>query len=263
MPLTILDLPMEILNLIVESVPIESSWAGRRKRRDMCFLLRLTCKEINAKLLRYYGVNLYKRIKVSLIPDNLTVLNRLSQGPLAHHIESLTFDVEAIVSTKPWAGVSVLRFLEEDADFLFETSPKRVLKVRDPRTAAVLFGLCPVLLGPTLSRLSGLKEFHILGPYNCGEMNRTAWNHLSSMWSGVIRSLFTLALSQAPRLEVLAADSRNPLYACASVLENIAMCWRQRETLTTLHLCLNFDNCIGTAGKSITKISIPFQKQLC
>jgi hypothetical protein len=54
------SLPIEIVQQILRC----DDWAP--SRRYVCEVLRLTCKELNAKILRYYGREYYKKIHVPL-----------------------------------------------------------------------------------------------------------------------------------------------------------------------------------------------------
>jgi hypothetical protein len=85
-------LPVELIHQILEC----DTWY--RSRRYICEALRLTCKELNAKILRYYGSEYYKTMNVPLTETGLTRILNISAGQLAYHVESLVIDCDTILS---------------------------------------------------------------------------------------------------------------------------------------------------------------------
>jgi hypothetical protein len=86
------SLPIEIVQQILRC----DDWAP--SRRYVCEVLRLTCKELNAKILRYYGREYCKKIHVPLTESGLTRILEVSAGQLGYHVRSLVIDCDSILS---------------------------------------------------------------------------------------------------------------------------------------------------------------------
>jgi len=82
------DLPSLPIELVLNIVSCEAG----SSRQKLCEALRFTCKELNNKVIRYYGHNHYKRIQIPLSKAGFNSFLRISEGPLAPHVRSLTFD---------------------------------------------------------------------------------------------------------------------------------------------------------------------------
>lgn len=119
-----------------------------RPRRLLCEALRLTCHELDRKTVRYYGYTHYKRIKVSLSEAGLNSLLRISQGPLASPIRSVTFDCSTAHLSQdagiPWESRSTL-----DANI--------INCFKSDRYAAIV--------GPALSKLPSLDKLLVRASY--------------------------------------------------------------------------------------------------
>jgi len=138
------DLPSLPIELILNIVYREAG----RNRQKLCEALRLTCRELNNKVLRYYGYTYYSRIKVWLSETGLNSLLRMSQGPLGSHIRSVTFDCSNAHLDQnagiPWDFASTF---DENIMNCFKSN----------RYAAIV--------GPALSRLPNLNELLIRTTY--------------------------------------------------------------------------------------------------
>ena len=142
MAANLLSLPVE---LILQILCCEKSG---RPRRLLCEALRLTCQDLNNKVVRYYGHNHYKRIKVALSETGLSSLPRISQGPLASHIRSVTFDC-----SKPYHY--------KDANIPWDY----VLTLDENFTKCFKSGRYIAIVGPALSRLPNLNELLVRTTY--------------------------------------------------------------------------------------------------
>ena len=142
MAFNLLSLPVE---LILQILCCEKS---RRPRRLLCEALRLSCRELDCKTVRYYGYTHYKRIKVPLSEAGINSLLRISQGPLASHIRSVTFDCSNAHFYQN-AGISW------DYASTFDENIMNCLKSN--RYVAIV--------GPALSQLPNLNELLIRATY--------------------------------------------------------------------------------------------------
>jgi hypothetical protein len=85
-------LPIELLLNIAKCEQAD------RTRRYVCEALRLTCKELYFKIMKYFGSNHYKKIMVPLTEPGLTRLLCISHGQLSDHIESVIIDCGLIIN---------------------------------------------------------------------------------------------------------------------------------------------------------------------
>ncbi|KAI4605438.1 hypothetical protein J4E83_010636 [Alternaria metachromatica] len=186
-------LPIELILNIVNCMERE----GQRRFR-LCEALRLTCQELNSKVMRYFGINHYKRLQVPLSEIGLDRLLRISKGPLAHHVKSVTVQCGAAHQFR-------IARLRPGFDSPFDEKTINWLQS----------GGCAEILGPALSNLPNLSGFHIVEPGLCKTrvIKQKELELLSVRWAVAVRALLVIADTATQALEALSICANNPLMA--------------------------------------------------
>ena len=166
------SLPIELLLNIVCYAETRSS------SRKLCEALRLTCKQLDGKIVRYFGITHYKRIKLSFSETGLNRLLRISKGPLAHHVESLTIQCGTV---HPFRDVCI----QKDPNSLLDENISNWLED----------GECAEILASALSKLPNLGGFHIRETgYNFRVDERKQLELLWTYWATTLRTLLATAI---------------------------------------------------------------------
>jgi len=222
------SLPIELLLSIICCAETRSS------RRKLCEALRLTCKQLDSKIMRYFGNNYYKRIKLPFSETGLNRLLRISRGPLAHHIESVTIQCGTV---HPFRDVCI----QKDPDSLLDENISSWLKDGD----------CAEILASALSNLPNLGGFHIRETgYNFKADERKQLELLWDYWAATVRTLLATAIPTIRSLEELSICANSTIMAAdPSHLGDIITFMNQLGKLRMLQI----DMVLGT-GKGMSKI---------
>ena len=203
-------LPIELILNILNCIETE----GQHRFR-LCEALRLTCQELNTKVMRYFGTNHYKRIQVPLSEIGLDRLLRISEGPLAHHVKSVTVQCGA-------AHQFQVARLRPGFDTPFDENISKWLQS----------GGCAEILGPALSNLPNLSGFHIVEPGLCKVrvIKQKELELLSVRWAVAVRALLAIANTATQALGALSICANNPMMAAIpSHLEDIIIFTKQLQ----------------------------------
>lgn len=222
------SLPIELLLNIVCYAETRSS------SRKLCEALRLTCKELDRKIVRYFGNTHYKRIKLSFSETGLNRLLRMSRGPLAHHVESLTIQCGTV---HPFRDVCI----QKDPNSLLDENISNWLKDGD----------CADILRSALSNLPNLSGFHIRETgYNFRVRERKQLELLWTYWAKTLRMLLATAIPTIRSLEELSICANSTIMAAdPSHLGDIITFTDQLGKLRMLQIDMVLGN-----GKGMSKI---------
>lgn len=204
--------------------------------------MRLTCKELDAKLLRFYGTECCRQVKVVLSESGLQGLLSLSQSSVALHIQSLAIDCDLLLEQQqPRAtssessgcdDVSSDSQMDEDEWNSNRTTNQSIIDL-------VKYGTCATLLVPALGNLSNLQELHLLQPGMLSGMKQEKRDMLRDGWAVMVRSLLSITMPRISPLQVL--DMRSfggELSVDMITLEDMAIHMCQLSHLKKLHLNL-------------------------
>jgi len=228
------SLPIELLLSIICCAETRSS------SRKLCEALRLTCKQLDSKIMRYFGNNHYKRIKLPFSKTGLNRLLRISRGPLAHHIESVTIQCGTV---HPFRDVCI----QKDPNSLLDENISNWLKDGD----------CAEILASALSKVPNLSGFHIRETgYNFRVDERKQLELLWNYWAATLRTLLATAIPTIQSLEELSICANSTIMAAdPSHLGDIITFTDQLGKLQMLQMLqmLQIDMVLGT-GKGTSKI---------
>jgi hypothetical protein len=129
------DLPGLPIELLLQIVRCEDA---DRTRRYLCETLRLTCKELDSKIVRYFGSKHYRLIKVPHTEPGLTRLLCISQGQLADHVKSVTIDYDLIITEHQYACSSRPSDFSEHSWYQTDEDAGNHWRIRNPWTKAPL-----------------------------------------------------------------------------------------------------------------------------
>jgi len=239
------SLPVEILLHVIRS---EDSWKNW-SRRILCEALRLTCKELNAKTLRYYGSEYYKQLNVRLTKSGLQRLLHISKGELAYYVQSIVIDCDSLLNQQEFncssqsSGFSKHDWWDGDSNASFGMFCFMKISFDDGTMDLLKYGGCADLLGRSLSMLPHLRAVCIQQPHLQEIMKEDKWTELQSRWSIAVQQLLTITLSKARPLEFLSIRPHG--YALPTdpiALRNLATFVGQLAKLRALHLNLALDD---------------------
>jgi hypothetical protein len=160
-------LPIEILINIVCLIELQPIWLGGKSRRNTCLDLRLTCQELNTKLLRFYGTEFCGRVKVPLTEAGLRRLLVLSKSAMAPHVQSMAIDCDCLhdreETLESWQLTS-FQATDWDKVWSYNGVEHNELSFYNDVVDMVKSGRCAAFLVPSLDKLANLEELHFLQP---------------------------------------------------------------------------------------------------
>jgi len=264
---TLQDLPAEILMLICDSdVSKQQSerlddcheqWYQKRlyerQRRLLYENLRLTCKEIDAKIVRYYAQSWHTNGRVELCEADLKKFQIISRGQLAFHVQSVTFSSRSLVEQKEMNyssdssnasshGSWYPQERENASDWSYTH-----YSFQERNFEFLLGGRSAKLLSSFLPMMPNLKHVQIAQPLRLSEVRDSKLEEIQARWTLAVKIIMSAVLSNAVPLEVLKiGDCRDGQAIHSSVLEHFAIHASKLKALKFIGLNISVSDSQGT-----------------
>ena len=233
------NLPAELLLKIIDC---EESL---NEQKHLFTTLRATCREINAKVVYFFGSKYFRKVRVKLNEAGILRLQAISKGPFSCHVHGISIDVgtlfEQIIcghesdttdaSQCSWYSESAMgdldignckcSFNESVANFITD-------------------GSCSQVLSPALLEFHNLKSFSIIPPIVVGRMVEEKMEGIESRWLMASKTVLAAVFTGAVALEQFSIEQTfDSLPMPLSALEMAAIHWpKWSDSLRKLQLDL-------------------------
>jgi hypothetical protein len=252
------DLPAELLLKIIESdvEPEEhpylwySSITPSKKQKFMYIALRSTCREINAKVVYFFGSKYFRTVRFKVDQTNLVRLQAISQGTLGVHVQSIEADVSTLLEYETVETDAESTDASPTIDSWYSTQQQNIYEIwqfyfsfNEDVVDFVASGACDQILSQAMAAFHNLKTFTIRPPDIMGRMKEVKMRDLLSRWLLVSKTLLSCALSHGVTLEALVTErdpDEKPLPVPLSALDS-TMIGRLQSSLRKLQLDLDID----------------------
>lgn len=253
---TLPDLPTELLVAIARSY--KEPW-----ERIMTATLRCTCKQLNEKLVFFFGSIYFANLDVKMDDACITALQLLARGPLGIHVLSLKIYTNTLIqqtetsmqsesssqSDPSWYShnetnfsyISLFRFDEDVLRFVVDGS------------------CCVKRLVRPLGNLSALNSVTIHPPAvldteTTHGIKAKKLREIKLRWSMAMRALLATILNHGPELQALRIKATQPSVAVPiSALNLFAMSPHRLTRLCRFEIDLDID---VRSGRSLPSVSI-------
>lgn len=188
------ELPSELPPNIVECV-------ANQKQEVLLAKLRATCREINAKLLYFFGLDYFKNVVIKLDGPGLSRLEAISKGAFSGYVYATTVDVHTLfkstavdddwwssdASDCSWYSINAREFWKlGNSRFCFDEG------VADLLTN----GTGAHVMDQALAKFINLKILRIKPPATVGRMRENKLGDLKIRWLLLSKILLSAAFSQ-------------------------------------------------------------------
>ena len=207
------DLPAEVLFLIMQSY-------GKSWERTLTEKLRSTCKQLNEKLVFFYGSTYFTSIDVNMNGDDLTTLHSLARGNLGMHVQSLSIHTTTLVERTEVSMYSDSSSQSDGSWYSYNemddcTGKTSYFRFDEDVLKLLTDGTCVKVLARALEDLRSLNSITIhppvvLDPDCTHGMKQKKLEEVKLRWSMALRALLPTVFSYGPLLQVLHIKATQP-----------------------------------------------------
>jgi len=205
MPPSLPGLPAELLLKIIETEALPEEQKRQFSR------LRATCREINAKVVYFFGSKYFKKLKVKLNETGLLRLQAISRGPLRIHVHNMRIDVATLFDQVVFShdsdttDASLCSWYSDTAMGDMDIGNFKC-EFNESVANFIMDGTCSQVLSPALLQFKNLKTFKINEPVVMGRMVKEKMEGIESRWLMASKVVLASAFAGIVALEQFSVE---------------------------------------------------------